>query len=434
MLRMVFAIGLLLFGAAQSLRGPFYALLFYLGIAYFRPETWVWGDSLQGLNLSFIVGCAALVMTLFSAERPRLSAPVILILVFTAHGLLATLLSPHPDWAFVWWKGFAKVAVISVLIIALVNTEERFRLTLLVITFALSFEGAKQGWAYLVLMPDQANSNSLEILGDNNGVAIGMLMLSAVILALFQTARTKSQKGLFGFLLIGTLFRSLTTFSRGGLLAFAAMCVVYWWRSQHRIRTGIVVGTLAGALLMLLPPQYWSRMDTIGSDREEMDASAAGRLYFWEVARRMANDRPFLGVGTSGFQASYNEYDESGGAYGVGRAVHSTWFGILADQGYVGFLLFLSLLVSAFRACNGVRRRAAVHPDGPMLAYAAALQTALVTVAVGGTFLSYHYVEILWHFMALAFALRTIAERTLEHPVTKTVALPSAPQGWQMAH
>ncbi len=74
MLRMVLAIALLLFGAAQSLRGPFYALLFYLGFAYFSPETWVWSDALQGLNLSFIVGVTVLVSTCSSRRSGSSSA------------------------------------------------------------------------------------------------------------------------------------------------------------------------------------------------------------------------------------------------------------------------------------------------------------------------------------------------------------------------
>ena len=73
-------------------------------------------------------------------------------------------------------------------------------MTLLVITFALGLEGAKQGWAYVVLRPDEANANPLEILGDNNGVAVGMLMLSSVILSLLQTSKKKLHKGFFGFL------------------------------------------------------------------------------------------------------------------------------------------------------------------------------------------------------------------------------------------
>jgi hypothetical protein len=47
MLRFAFASALLIIGAVQSVRGPFYILLFYLFFAYFRPETWIWTGEIQ---------------------------------------------------------------------------------------------------------------------------------------------------------------------------------------------------------------------------------------------------------------------------------------------------------------------------------------------------------------------------------------------------
>src|SRR6186713_811856 len=141
---MLFVGALMLFGAAQSLRGPFYALMFYLGFAYFRPETWVWGDSLQSLNLSFLIGVWAVGYTLISStEKIARSLSVALIALFLAHGLLSTFASDYFAWSIFWWRGFAKVAVITILIISLVNTQERFRTALIVIALALGVEGVK---------------------------------------------------------------------------------------------------------------------------------------------------------------------------------------------------------------------------------------------------------------------------------------------------
>src|SRR4030095_2857135 len=101
MLRFLFVVALILFGAIQALRGPFYALLFYLGFAYFRPETWIWTGELQSLNLSFIIGLWVVAYTLSSSrDRVEVSTPVVLIIAFLLHGLLSTLLSPYVEWSF----------------------------------------------------------------------------------------------------------------------------------------------------------------------------------------------------------------------------------------------------------------------------------------------------------------------------------------------
>jgi putative inorganic carbon (HCO3(-)) transporter len=429
-LRMALAIGLLIYGAGQSLRGPYYALLFYLWFAYFRPEKWVWGDALQGLNLSFYIGIWAVGSMLFSArEKFARDWSVVLILLFLAHGLVSTFVSPYFEWSIVWWEGFAKVAVITVLIISLVNTLDRFKLTLLVIVFSLGLESVKQGWYHLLLNPGERNLNEVEILGDNNGVAVGMLMLSALLLGLFQTAARKSHKFGYGFALLGCVFRALSTFSRGGMLAFGAMLAVYWSRSKHKVRTALIVGTVAAGLLSVLPQDYWDRMSTMTSDKDDRDASVAGRLFFWGLAFQMANDHPLLGVGHTGFQKAYASYDPTDGQYGRERAVHSTWFGVLAEQGYVGLFMLVLVIVMALLACGRVRRQARGHPGKgeTLFVYASAMQAALIAAVVGGTFLSYHYVEVLWHFLGLAFALEHVAANELAERTDPVITAPVRP-------
>ena len=424
MLRLLLASGLLLFGTIKALRGgPFYGLLLYLFIAYFRPEMWIWTGELKALNFSLIVGVYTVVSACFSRERIRFNGPMWLIVAFCVHGLVSTLLSPYVAWCLPWWQGFAKVTVITILIAGLVNSRERFRLTVLVLVFALGFEGVKQGWVHILLAPDEQNINSLEILGDNNGVAVGMLMLAALLLALAQTTTNKWMKGLFGFMVLGVVFRSLTSYSRGGFLAFGAMCLTYLARSKHRFRTAIMmVGVVF--LLSLLPGQYWDRMNTITTE-DETDASVQGRLYFWQIAQKMGNEKPLLGVGTSGFQVAYNSYDQSGGAFGRSKAVHSMWFGVLAEQGYVGLLMLISILIMALRACGRARAAAKRVNQDDVFVFAGALQTAIVTVAVGGSFLSYHYVEILWHFLGLSFALESVAQRETVRQEAEAPALVS---------
>ena len=434
MLRMLFASALVLFGARHAVRGPFYALLFYLFIAYFRPDTWVWTSTIRDLNLSFGVAIFLLAYAAVSSERIAFTLASAVILAFAIHGLVSTLMSPYEAWCFLWWKRFARVAVIAVMIIALVNTTERLRLTFVVIALSLAFEGAKQGWAFLILGTEEANLNALEILGDNNGVALGMLMLSAVLIALIQTTNRRWEQALFAFLLVGSLFRSFTTHSRGGLLTFAAMCIMYWWYSSHRIRNGVLIAAFVAVLSVVLPQQYWNRMDTIQLNPDGTDVSAVSRLHFWQVARRMADAHPFLGVGTVGFEAAYNDYDNSNGAFGKRRAVHSTWYGVLADQGYVGLAMLSGLLICAFWV-SGTRGIPDNAPDrAQLVAYSNALRTALVCVAVGGTFLSYHYVEILWHFVALGFAFGLVRARVTAECAALVPVAPTVQRQFQLAH
>jgi O-antigen ligase len=201
-------------------------------------------------------------------------------------------------------------------------------------------------------------------------------------------------------------------------LAFGAMTFMVLVRSKHRFRSLIIV---TGLLLMmgLLPTRYWNRMNTI-TTQNVTDDSVQGRLYFWGVAQQMANSRPLLGVGPFGFQVAYERYDQTNGAYGLNKAVHSMWFGILAEQGYVGLSMLCAILLMALRASGRARSAAKKAHDDELMWFATALQTTLVTVCIGGSFLSYHYVEILWHFIGLSFAVERIA---LSERVPEAVAV-----------
>ena len=421
MLRTVFIAALLVLGWGFALQGPLYAAALYLWIAYFRPETWAWSDIFKTLDLSYFAGAYLVFRTIFSPARFTFSFRSLLMFVFLGYALLSTAVSPHAAYAFPSWEAFAKTIVVSYLLTVVITTPSEFRLILIVIALSLGFEGAKQGWAQLFLNPGAQNDNGIPFLGDNNLVAVGMLMLLPVTAALGRTASTRWGRLFFYLLTIGVLYRALSTYSRGGFLACAAVGLMYWWRSPFKLRTAIA-GLLAIAIVLpALPPAFWTRMSTIMAVGDDRDRSTLGRLHFWNVAVSMANDRPVLGVGFNAFQAAYDDYDTSKGEFLTARSVHSAWMGVLAELGYPGLLLYLSIVGLSFAGCQRVRQKAARGEIPNELGlYAVGLEAALVAFAVGGSFVPFQYVEMLWHYFALTMALEAVAATSASTVLART--------------
>lgn len=143
-----------------------------------------------------------------------------------------------------------------------------------------------------------------------------------------------------------------------------------------------------------------------------MDTSSRSRVHFWRVAILMANEKPLTGVGYNGYNLSYNDYDFSYGVYGSARSVHSSWFGVLAELGYTGLVLFVANIVLALAACRRARRLAARDPAFQQVGhYAVAIEASLIVFIIGGSFVPSQYVEILWHFFGLSAAIYTLAQR-----------------------
>ena len=431
MIRAILVTAGFVIGWTFAFQSALYAACFYLWIAYFRPEAWAWSGIFASLNLSFFAGVFLLIRTFVSPVRFRLDFRNGLLLLFLAHALLSTLLAPHVSYSFGYLQDFAKVIVISYLLSVLITSAADFRLVVLVIVLSLGFEAGKQGWAQLILNPGATNINSIPFLGDNNLVAVGMAMLLPIVGALAATSTGLWKRG-FQFLAIGVLYRGVSTYSRGGLLAVSTVGIIYFLRSPNKFRTLIAFAIAIAVIFPVLPQEYWDRMSTISAPADERDDSQSGRLHFWQVAVSMANDRPFVGVGYRGFEPSYNAYDWTGGKYGQDRAVHSAWFGILADGGYPGLVIFLVIFVSSLLACRRVRKLARRGAISDALGrYAIGFEAALASYAIGGAFVSIQYNEMLWHFFALTMALEAVA--TKEALAVRTEPAKSQPDSQSVA-
>src|SRR6185437_11335711 len=247
-------------------------------------------------HLSFISGAYVVLVSLFSGAKLIWNRRIALLVLFLFQAFLSTLWSEH--WAYSWtyWLEFLRVIVITYLIVVLVTDFYKFRLVVMVMVFALGLEQARQGWAYLIVRPGWYNANPVSFLGDNNGVAVGLLMLVPLIGLLIQSTENKWAKSFYCFLFIGCLYRALSTYSRGGLLACLAMSGAWWLRSHRKLRGLIRVLVVASIIIPLLPDAFWNRMQTIKTYQEEEDPSALGRIHFWEIAIEMASANPFVGV------------------------------------------------------------------------------------------------------------------------------------------
>ena len=72
-----------------------------------------------------------------------------------------------------------------------------------------------------------------------------------------------------------------------------------------------------------------------------------------------------------------------------------------------------AILILAFLSCQTMIRRAQkgeIEPD--LREYAAAVQVALTVFVVGGSFVTFQYREIYWHFVGITMAFPLIAENS----------------------
>ncbi|MEH6449556.1 MAG: O-antigen ligase family protein [Oleispira sp.] len=316
---------------------------------------------------------------------------------------------------------YVKMAIMVFAIAWLIRTEKEFSIACNMIVIC--------GIAIaLVALNNKANGIGLvegtrvtigrnigSILGDPNDLA---LVLSLPISFAAGLACTQGRGGfsrclgVVGYLLIASAI--IATQSRGGLLAIVAVSSVF---AFYKIRSKLLVVCLGGVgLLILLVFAGISDRSSGGADEAGVDASAQGRLYAWQAAFKMANTHPFSGVGIDNFTSNYFFYSPHWD--GMNHAVHSTWFGVLAETGYVGLFVFLVLVFKTVKSLyQTVTRLKPLYEQGRCSAVlfcsAQSVLAGLAGFIASGTFLTQGFTWPLYILLALSIAVQQQTKKLL---------------------
>jgi O-antigen ligase len=131
-----------------------------------------------------------------------------------------------------------------------------------------------------------------------------------------------------------------------------------------------------------------------------------GRLHAWEAAIGMATDNPLTGVGLNNFYYNYFYYSPSWD--GLNHAVHSTWFGVLAETGFVGLIAFVTMVTLTLRSSITTVHKVqhAASPSPPELrAISEGNLAGLVGFCISGTFLTQGFTWPIYILLALSVAV-----------------------------
>ena len=369
------------------------------------------------------LGALAWHLIITRSIKPFLTEELKWFLVFFALVTIGLGFASNRGMAIGMYTGsYSKIAIMVFAIAWMVREEKQFALLARMIVIA----GIAIG---LVALNNKANGIGLvegtrvtiardmrSVLGDPNDLA---LVLSFPISFAAGLALTKGLSrgsrllGVVGYLVIANAI--LATQSRGGLLAIVAVSGVF---ALYRIKSKLTIMILGGvALLALLAMAGISDRSSGGASESGIDESAQGRLYAWEAAFNMANTHPLTGVGLSNFTSNYFFYSPHWD--GMNHAVHSTWFGVMAETGYLGLAVFLTLaiklVISMRRLVNGLLPLYQTGRCSAVLfSTAQATLAGLAGFMVSGTFLTQGFTWPLYILLAVSVAVSTAGNRIIQ--------------------
>jgi putative inorganic carbon (hco3(-)) transporter len=433
MLRTLLVFGILSFGLAAAIRSRFAALLLYLWFAFFRPEEWIWVD-VSALRLSLMLGIVLVIPSLLSGKLPNLSHPLSTgATVFFGCALLAQFDAVNQDVGLYWLEYLGKLLLIVMLTVKLVDTRERFLLTLAVVAGSFGFHAAKAGLASLLAGGLHFMEGPGGSFIDNNAYAIGMAMIVPLLVCVVQNAKWRPM--LWGAAAAAPLVAVAVvgTYSRAGFLSLVAGALTLICFQRRRATWLLLALLVAAPLGYFVKTQagYLERMQTIQTYEQVEDRSALGRFHFWEVALGIAADRP-LGIGLFNFESAYDRYDFLDGEFGTRRSVHSSHLQVLTEVGWLGAATWTAMFGYAFLVAFRVRRRARnadINEDdrNTYLTAANAVIASMAAFLVGGSFISMALNDLTWITFGLLAALDRVSASAC-HAAAAAPEAAAAPQ------
>ncbi|WP_156949794.1 putative O-glycosylation ligase, exosortase A system-associated [Simplicispira psychrophila] len=342
---------------------------------------------------------------------------IVFMLIFAAHGLLSALFA-YPGLERNWelFGNVIKTILFCLLMPMIVVSRFRMHAVVLIIAFSISFHGVLDGLKFIA-SGGSHNAQSIQKFGDNNHLALIFLMGLPFLYYLYQISARKVVR--LGFLLVFLLIvlAVVATRSRGALVGLIAVALWFILKSQRKI-LGVLIVSLCAVMVIQLAPDKWSqRMETIQAADE--DASFMGRVTAWKVSSAIAVAHPWVGGGFRAVQSHliWDQFKNSPGMLGFietpvlnrsGVAAHSIWFEVLGDQGIVGLLLFILLIINVF-----ITRReiwTLVRKNGQTFWWAGSLAdmvgASMLAYVVAGSLLSAAYFELPYICMILMETLK----------------------------
>jgi probable O-glycosylation ligase (exosortase A-associated) len=420
---------LIVFGWLPAVfKKPYIGALMWVWISVMNPHTQGWGFATTFPFAAIIAGVT--ITTLLVTKEPKnlpLTPVIWIFIIFVLWMNLSTVFALYPDETYVQWNKVMKIMLMSFVVIMLIRTQKQIQLLIWTIIISLGYYGVKGGIFTLIGGGvDMVMGPESTFIEGNNEIALALIMTIPLMHYVQMISPKAWVRHIMTAAMLLCAIAALGSYSRGALLAIAAMGAFLWLKSQHKGRIALLVVLAILPVIASMPDKWMERMDSINTYEE--DQSVQGRFNAWWMAYNLAKERPITG---GGFEIITPELFW---AYAPNpedlHAAHSIYFQALGEHGFVGLALYLLLGWLTWRTGSWIIRHTR-KLDEYRWAFnlATMIQVSLIGFATGGAFLSLLYFDVPYYLMGAMVATRVLVEKELRQKTVSAIAakVPGSP-------
>ncbi len=439
-MRSIFLLSLIIYFFILSIKSRIAGLYTYWWFAIFRPHDWDWGGVIVSLKLPFVAALLLVVPSAIQKKFPRLDNIIALLMItWLSLVLIADTQNGCGNIAgLVRTNTFIGLLILFYIVLltsALISSLKQLYWLTFTLSMSIAFHSGKGGILAMVVGANYYDRHQLSgMFSGSNGYALGSGMLLFFLIFTFIHIKSKFifdeynkwyntpimlniYKIFILLMIIGTFYNIVALQSRGAFLATSLGLFLLIILQKNSFRMLFILSIVLGLGLAFapLPEGYVKRIESAFADTADMDKSASSRAHFWNTAMKMVADRP-LGVGPGCYPAYYNQYDVTEGFYGTSRSVHSSHFQILADSGYLGFIIWVLLLLVSYWKLTKIKKLSNTSITSPTtrkiyINISHTLICSQTVFIVGGSFYEYAYNDIIWVIFALTMTVEKLIQR-----------------------
>jgi putative inorganic carbon (hco3(-)) transporter len=264
------------------------------------------------------------------------------------------------------------------------------------------------------------------VYGNPNDLAGLTLLPLALAIALFRDVDAWIRRGAMVSIVVLAVV-ILMTQSRGGFLGLALMGLLVWQTQRRKLRALLGVLVVGTAAALIAPAGVWERVSGL-SEGSEADSSSRQRWEIWQIAREISAENRLYGVGLGAYSRAHGWHAYMNPHFELARGsrdAHSTYMSVLAETGWPGLLLFLTMIGVSLKQAVTARRRLEHRPADK--AAVSVIAVALVGFMAAGIFATYVHLSFLYLHLALVAVLsheagRVAGARTGRHRIVRSPA------------
>ncbi len=381
-----------------ALKKPWWGVLSLAIFSYLNPHAYAWG-AVRTWPLYQILFFVVLFRSLNSQDKQSLPKDwrIFVFILLWLYFLFTTTQAYFPDVAESKLLFVTKVYIPFYFNLILINTRHKLYCLIVTIGASIGIPAVKggifalmTGFSYRVYGPPGTQFE------ENNIFAVAVLICIPLLLVWQKESPHNFVKKSLLLSIPLIYSASLSSWSRGALLTMVVLTFMLIFYSNRKYLAIPLVFVGAYFVKDYLPAEWFGRMETIGTYKE--DASAMGRIEMWEAGWHHTLEHPFTGTGFDGY-GKVGSHDW-----------HSSYVEMFSEHGFVAFGLWLSLLLGTLISLTILPKKTrGIEGMEWVATYCFMIRASLICYMVGTAFLGLSYWDLMYHLVFIGVLVKKIA-------------------------